>query len=210
MTENEARTRWNTRHAARARHPDAARFLTAREDLLPRSGRALDVAGGTGRNAVRLARRGLRTTLVDVSDEACRQAREAAAAVGVALEVVRADVTTDGLPAGPWDVVLCHHFLDLAVWRSGAQALSPGGLLLACQPTVRNLERHERPARRWLLDEGQLAAEVAGWCDVEVIELDEGWTDEGRHEARLVVRRTDPHPSGRDAVQRATLASGTV
>jgi hypothetical protein len=62
-------------------------------------------------------------------------------------------------------------------------------VLLIAQPTVRNLERHDRPPRSWLLDEGQLGAVVAGLEHLEVVELSEGWTDEDRHEARAVLRR---------------------
>ncbi len=67
-------------------------------------------------------------------------------------------------------------------------ALEPHGLLIFCQPTVRNLERHERPARRYLLEEGELAALAAGMA-LEVLLLEEGWGEEGRHEARLVARK---------------------
>ena len=187
-----ARDAWNTRHADRSPMTEPARFLTDRAALLPRSGRALDAAGGTGRNAIWLARHGLDTTLTDVSDEACRQAEVAATDAGVALTVERRDLGFEGLPAGRWDVVLFHHYLDLTVWRAAAHALAPGGVLLACQPTVRNLERHDRPSRRWLLEEGRLVAEVADWTGIEVVELTEAWIDEDRHEARLVVRRRPP------------------
>jgi tellurite methyltransferase len=186
------RHRWNRRHAAAEPSLPPARFLTDRAGLLPRVGRALDVAGGTGRNAVWLARRGLDVTLVDVSDEACRLALARAAAAGVAVTVVRRDLTVDALPAGPWELVLVHHYLDRtllhAVWRTIASA----GLLLVAQPTVRNLERHPRPARRWLLDEGELARLAAELPAAELVELREGWTEEGRHEAQLVARRRVP------------------
>ncbi len=184
---DDERARWNRRHRARAPLEEPAPFLTERLALLPRTGRALDLAGGTGRHALRLAEHGLEVTLVDVSDEACRTAAARAAALGLELEVVRADVTR--APDGPWDVVLIHHFLARDVVGAADDLLVPGGLLLWCQPTVRNLERHARPSRRWLLREGELAALARAIPDVEIVELTEGWTAEGRHEARLVLRR---------------------
>jgi tellurite methyltransferase len=187
------------RHAVRAGPAGPARFLTERAHLLPSAGRALDVAGGGGRNAVWLAQHGLDVTLVDVSDEACRQATDRAAAAGVPLTVRRLDLETDPPPAGPWDLVVFHHYLDRALVRALWTALRPGGLLLVCQPTVRNLERHPRPSRRWLLAEGELAELARRLPDAEVLQLAEGWTDEGRHEARLVARayRPDADPGGR-------------
>ena len=186
-----ARERWNARYRGGA-GPDApAAFLTDRADLLPASGRALDLAGGTGRHAVWLAARGLEVTLVDVADGACASARERAAQAGVRLTAVRAELGVDPLPAGPFAVVLAHHYLDRAVWRQAATQLAPAGVLLACQPTVTNLERHDRPSRRWLLDDGEvhtLAATLRA-DGLEVLEAAEGWTPQGRHEARLVVRR---------------------
>lgn len=191
---DEARRTWNARHADRSPGAQAARFLTDRAPLLPVTGRALDVAGGTGRNALWLAARGLQVTLVDVSDVAAERAREAAVAAGVPLEVVRREVTPGTLPSGPFEVVLVHHFLDRAVWAALLPTLAPGGVALLCQPTVRNLERHPRPSRRWLLEEGEVldlaAAATAADPGLTVIEASEGWTDEDRHEAHLVLRRS--------------------
>lgn len=199
--QDEARARWNARHRDRigaATDPiEPARFLTDRAGLLPEVGRGLDVAGGTGRNALWLAGRGLDVTLVDVSDTACAEATARAVAAGASLDVVRADLTVDPVPAGPWDVIVVHHFLDRDLWRRLPTHLAAGGLLFACQATATNLERHERPGRRWVLDDGEVerfAHEVtARDPDLEVLEVSESWTDEDRHEARLVLRRrADP------------------
>ena len=187
MTDDDRR-RWNARHADRDPTAEPARFLVDRADLLPTHGRAVDVAGGTGRNARWLASRGLSVTLVDVADEACRIARQRARDDGLDLEVIRADLTSEPLLPGPWDVVLIHHFLAVEVVRAAPDLLAPGGVLLWCQPTVRNLERHARPSRRWLLAEGEASALVDPIEGIEVVELTEGWTQDGRHEAHLVVR----------------------
>lgn len=196
---DDPRVRWNARHAARIADPTTSRepssFLTERVHLLPASGRALDVAGGIGRDAVWLAGRGLDVTLVDVSDAACAEATRRAVEVGVALDVERRELGTDPLPGGPFDVIVVQHWLDRDVWRDLPGHLGVGGVILACQPTVTNLERHDRPPRRFLLDDGevavladQLAAPRDG-ASFTVLEASEGWTAHGRHEAQLVVRR---------------------
>jgi tellurite methyltransferase len=197
-----ARARWNARYAARAAaartaatadRAGPAAFLTERAELLPRRGRAMDVAGGTGRNALWLAERGLEVTLVDVSDTACAEATARAVAIGRSLDIVRADLTEDPLPVGPWDLILVHHWLDRPTWRRLPAELAPGGVLLLCQPTRTNLERHERPGSRWLLEDGEgrrLADEMVAADDaLELVDASEGWGVEGRHEARLVLRR---------------------
>lgn len=189
MPGGHARERWNRRYRDRPPSDTPAGFLVDRAGHLPGSGRALDVGGGGGRNAIWLAARGLAVTLVDVSDEACAAAARRAETAGVDLDVRRLDVERTGLPAGPWDVVVFHHFLDRDRIHAAAAALAPGGTLLVSQPTVRNLERHPRPSRRWLLGEGELARLAAEIPDAEVLELTEEWTDEGHHEARLVLRR---------------------
>jgi tellurite methyltransferase len=133
---------------------------------------------------------------VDVSDTACAEATRRAVEAGVALDVERLALGTDPLPAGPFAVIVVHHWLDRDVWRTLPGHLAVGGVLLACQPTVRNLERHDRPPRRFLLDGGEvvgLAADLAApheGASYEVVEAAEGWTEQDRHEARIVVRRS--------------------
>ena len=73
------RRRWDARYRAHKpglRQPSGS--LVALADLMPQGGRALDVAGGTGRHALWLARRGLDVTLADLSGVAMELAwREA-------------------------------------------------------------------------------------------------------------------------------------
>lgn len=186
----EPRERWNRRYGQHPPPSEPSAFLTDRAALLPDGGRALDLAGGGGRHAIWLARRGFEVTLADLSDTACALARERADAAGVELDVRRIELGTEPLPAGPFSLVLSHAYLDVEVWRDAVGRLGAGGIALLCQPTVRNLERRDRPGRAWLLEEGQMEELVATLEDIEVLELDEGWTDEDRHEARAVLRRS--------------------
>jgi tellurite methyltransferase len=71
------RERWNARYREEAAIPPPSPFLVGLDALLPRTGRALDVAGGPGRHALWLARRGLDVTLADVSDVALEVAGRA-------------------------------------------------------------------------------------------------------------------------------------
>jgi len=112
------------------------------EDILPqatRSLRALDLGCGTGALAVRLARLGLHVTLLDSSvamlDFAERAAWEAGVTKRIALKHGDAAQMANLLPAGSFDVILCHNLLEYvddpcAVLRSAARALrSPSSII---------------------------------------------------------------------------------
>ena len=183
------RERWNARWREREGEGASSEPLTwiaSLDSMLPRSGRALDVAGGAGRHAVWLARRGLAVTLADVSEEGLRLAAAAATAAGVAIDLARVDLEREPLPDGPWDVVVCVHYLQRSLFPAIASALAPGGLLVFCHQTRANLERHPRPGPEYLLDQGEAPRLVGGF---DVVSSSEGWHEEGRHEARLIARR---------------------
>jgi len=179
----EDRQRWNTRYRAQAQAREPSAFLRSLAERLPTSGRALDVAGGAGHDALWLAGRGLDVTLVDISDVALEQAAEAARQAGVSLRLQRVDLEREPLPAGPYALVHCQGFLLRPLFATWAQVLAPGGLLVFAQPTRSNLERNAHPSARFLLEEGELPRLLQG---LEVLSYSEGWTEEGRHEARLV------------------------
>lgn len=188
------RERWNATWRERAGELEpAAAFLVEHAHLLPAHGKALDLAGGAGRNAVWLARRGLDVTLVDVSDVAITRAEAKAASAGVKLRARRVDLDQPLELAPLYDLVVIVHFLDRAHRDAYAQLLVEGGLLVHVQQTVVNLERHAKPSRRFLVEQGELAS----WVDAlgfETLVHREGWTDDGVHEAQVIARRLPAKP----------------
>lgn len=105
------------------------------QEFLPQSIQslhALDLGGGTGANAVRLARMGFQVTLLDASlpmlDFARRAALEAGVAGNIALQHGDAAELTDLVECGSFDLVLCHNVLEFvddprAVMRDAARCL---------------------------------------------------------------------------------------
>ncbi len=181
------RDRWNARHlAGDAGGSGPSPFLASLDAVLPRRGRALDAAGGAGRNALWLARRGLEVTLADVSDVALEAAVRAARAEGLALATLLVDLEESPPPPGPWDLALCTYFLHRPLYAALAAALAPGGLLVVAHATRSNLARHPRPGPDHVLEDGELPRLVPG---LELVSSVEGWLESGRHEARLVARR---------------------
>jgi hypothetical protein len=146
----------------------------------------VDLAGGGGRHAVVLARHGLAVTVVDLSAAALEVAAATAAGDGVEVGTLRADLETGPPPAGPWDVALIFHFLRRDLPALVAPTLAPGGWLLFAAATRRNLERHDRPPLRYLLEEGEAPSLFPG---LDIVLYTEGWLEEGRHEARVAARR---------------------
>ncbi|MBX2802527.1 MAG: methyltransferase domain-containing protein [Myxococcales bacterium] len=156
----------------------AARFL-------PRTGRALDLAGGTGRHARWLAQRGLEVTLCDISPSALQTAASWAQEEGLALHTSELDLD-EAFPEGPWDVVLVSFFLVRDLLPALVAQLSRGGVFVLVHPTRRNLERHAKPTERWLLEDGELDEGVPGLL---TLHHEEGFREGGRHEVRYVGRR---------------------
>jgi 2-polyprenyl-3-methyl-5-hydroxy-6-metoxy-1,4-benzoquinol methylase len=96
----------------------------------------LDVGTGTGRHALRLARRGLRVSAIDQSPEMLAQARQAAQREGLTVDF-RLGRIEDGLPfdAERFDLLICAlmlcHVSNLPeVMAEFFRVLRPGGFLL--------------------------------------------------------------------------------
>lgn len=185
------RARWDARWSGRSEPGEPSALVTSLEALLPQRGRALDVAGGAGRHALWLARRGLDVSLADVSEVALGIARAAAGREGLPLRTIAVDLESEPLPEGPWDLILCFHYLERRLYADFVRALAPGGVVLVVHPTRSNLLRHERPSARFLLEDGELLSHFDGSRELEVLRHEEGWLAEGRHEALLLARRIE-------------------
>jgi SAM-dependent methyltransferase len=130
--------RWQSRFSAPeyifGERPNA--FLASCENILPKSGRALCVADGEGRNGVFLAECGLDTLSIDFSPNAQEKARALAASRGVVLRTELADIHAWDWPDAEFDVVaeIFTQFSDPAnreiKWAGMRRSLKPGGLLL--------------------------------------------------------------------------------
>jgi len=130
--------RWQTRFNAPdyifGKEPNA--FLKSEARRLPKSGSALSVADGEGRNGVWLAQQGLDVLAVDFSPAALDKSQALAAERGVQIRTEIADVTTWRWPAAEFDVVVAI-FVQVvfpaeraAFFANLKRALKPGGLLL--------------------------------------------------------------------------------
>ena len=111
-------------------------FLVRCQPLLPRTGKALAVADGEGRNGVWLARQGLEVLSIDFSPAALAKARALAAEHHVAITFVEADIHAWPYPDDSFDVVI-DIFTQFSAppdrarkWAGMRRALKHGGLLI--------------------------------------------------------------------------------
>lgn len=163
--------------------------------------RALSVADGEGRNAVWLAGQGLDVTAVDASGNAVAKAKALAAACGVAVTHVQADLTSWAWPAAAFDVVVAifAHFTPEhrpAIHRAMLDALARGGLvLIEAYFPFQHLHRTGGPPdldmlyTAWRLAQDFQAAEIIELAEVTT-DLQEGSGHSGRSAVvRLVARK---------------------
>jgi len=110
--------------------PDPSPVLERYVEAFP-DGPALDVATGTGRNAVFLARAGYDVDAIDQSREGLRITLENAADEGVAdrVRTVQADVPTYGFPTNHYAVVTISFYRAIDRFPDLKEALRPGGYL---------------------------------------------------------------------------------
>jgi SAM-dependent methyltransferase len=130
--------RWQERYATDEYRfgtaPNA--FLASQAKLLPKSGKALAVADGEGRNGVFLAEHGLDVLSLDFSPNAQAKARKLAAARGVTISVEQADVINWSYPPDAFDVVAAIFFQFAEppdrdrIFAGIKRTLKRGGLLL--------------------------------------------------------------------------------
>lgn len=127
----EDRVRWDRRYATGDYTPRTAPspFLERWLPHLP-VGRALDIACGTGRHALRLAEEGFDVHAVDISTVAVDRAAREGDRRGLAVEWEVVDLDELAIPAGAYDLVVVMRYRDPALWPKAVTALAPDGWLL--------------------------------------------------------------------------------
>jgi len=170
--------RWETRYRAPGyafgREPNY--FLAACKHLLPKSGRALAIADGEGRNGVWLAEQGLDVVSLDFSPSAQAKAATLAREHGVTMTIERGDVHNWDYPEAAFDVV-CEIFTQFSIpaqrarkWAGMKKALKRDGLLILIGYTPKQLQygtggpkEIENLYTRALLEE-----EFSGFRDIKI------------------------------------------
>ena len=107
-----------------------AQFLVENVNLLPK-GQVLDVAMGSGANAVYLARMGFEVEGVDISAEAVNTALELARKSGVNLKARLADLESNyRIRKSSYDVIICFKYLQRSLIQQIKDGLRTGGMVV--------------------------------------------------------------------------------
>lgn len=104
-------------------------LLVAWLPRLPR-GRALDVAAGSGRNALCLARHGYRVDALDISVVALECLADQARAQEMCVRPAVVDLDDFVPPAATYDLILNTYYLNRKLLSQLPAALTPGGALV--------------------------------------------------------------------------------
>jgi SAM-dependent methyltransferase len=135
-TEAHEREKWNQRYleGTHGTLPPDRLLLDAFdryiEPLFPDAGRALDIAGGTGRHAIFLAAKGWRVRLTDIAEAGIVNARKNAGSLASRIEFQVEDLTRFQGSDASYDVINVFFFLRREMFGELIKALHPGGLLI--------------------------------------------------------------------------------
>jgi SAM-dependent methyltransferase len=162
-----ARETWDARYRERGTAAGPPSDWLAANQALLRGTRALDLACGTGRNALFLAGLGFTVDALDISEVAIAALRRVP---GVNARTV--DLEHEPLPAGGHDVVVLINYLQRDLFSGAAAALAPGGVLVAETVTRAHVEQLGRSFdERFLLEPGELRHAFGG---LRVLRYEEG------------------------------------
>ena len=120
---------WNRRYLDGTGSAQPAQVLLENRHLLPRQGRALDLACGTGANSLLLAEHGLQVSAWDFSEVAIGRLRATAAQMGLSVTAEVRDVSARPPAARSFEVIVVSRFLDRALVPYLIAALPAGGLI---------------------------------------------------------------------------------
>ena len=130
MSERE-RINWAERWAGgdyRGRNAPSA-LIVAWADRLPK-GRALDLACGSGRNALYLAERGFEVDAMDIAEPALKLVQDAARERGLAVNTILADLDEHTIPTETYNLITTSFYLNRNLIPTMRDALKPGGFVL--------------------------------------------------------------------------------
>jgi tellurite methyltransferase len=164
------RARWNESHRGKSAG-EAEPFVVEMLPLLPRSGVALDVAAGRGRNSIALARAGMRVVAADFSEIAIHSLAELARSAHLSIWPVVADFDKFGFRDQSFEAIVDVNFLDRALFSHFARALKPGGILLFETFLIDQAESGHPKDPRFLLKHYELRELIA---DLELLRYREG------------------------------------
>lgn len=94
------------------------------------AGKALDIAAGSGRNAIFLARHGFDVDAIDSSPVAIEKGRKLAAKAGSRVNFISADLSNYTIAEESYDLIINFNFMERSLIPSMKKGLKKGGAIL--------------------------------------------------------------------------------
>ncbi len=150
-------------------------------------GAALVLAMGQGRNALYLASKGWKVTGVDISDVGLAEARKDAAARGLTLNAVNADIDKYDFGTDRWDLATMLYAGTSKDWIARLKkAIKPGGMIV-----VEFFHDDPEDPYDGGFATGELAKQFSGWKIIrhEVVDDVADWGRKKQSMVRFVARK---------------------
>ncbi len=183
---------WEKRYRSKERPAEdfqagPARLLIKTAEKLPPR-RALDLACGTGRNALWLAEHGWRVTAVDGASSAIRVLRDRASDRHLEIDPRVADLEKHEfeIATAVWDLIAICYYLQRDLFAPAKRGVAPGGILVAIVHTTAAGEE-STPHR---LRPGELKNYFRGWQILHYYEGDPSDPTHKRPVAEIAVRKS--------------------
>ncbi|WP_340695068.1 class I SAM-dependent methyltransferase [Hydrogenobacter thermophilus] len=123
---------------------------------LAKVGKALELACGTGENAIFLAKEGFDVDAIDISCVAIEKARRRAKDEGVNVNFMCADLDDYALPQNTYNLIINFYYLNRKLSGQIVRALKPGGILIFETYNERHKVLRKDFNPLYLLKEGEL------------------------------------------------------
>ncbi len=188
--------RWDRKYLRREHGNELAPdpLLVEYSDLFDSTHTVIDLACGTGRNAVHLAKLGCFTVALDCSQEALRRCQSLAQNTDVQIHSVAADLNESRLAAESADAIVCFNYLNFELADNIQAALKPGGLLMMKTFNQNFLNVNPRFNPNYVLKPGDL---MATFDKLRIIELDDDCVPESKTKSFIIARKPDISTSSR-------------
>ena len=148
--------KWDQIYQPETMASEPASVLVENRFLLPKTGRALDLACGLGANALLLAQQGLTTEGWDISAVAIHKLQRQADAHALPIKTFALEIASYSFTPASFDIIVVSRFLDRSICNAIMESLKPNGLLFYQTYTQQKVSEQGPKNPRFLLAENEL------------------------------------------------------
>ena len=152
----DTQAKWDAIYRLSNLQTQPCQVLADQQFLLPKQGKALDLACGLGSNALLLAKAGLQVEAWDISPVALTYLQKQADIHRLQISTKQRNITPEMLPVAEYDVIVISRFLDRSLCNAIMMALKSDGLLFYQTFTRAKLDPQGPGNPDFLLDTNEL------------------------------------------------------